>query len=258
RSREAAVPRGEAHEPGRRQGGVPIVDAEAQPHTHGVRGRLRHELVDLRGEPVGAPAERREARLADRRPRYPRRPPARALERDLEPEARGGGVERAERGHEVARRPAWTPHGKLDDRVVAVAARRGRGLDIAAARRGHHVREGARRPTGGCNKEISRHGRKPAGSSGAWAGRLPPTASPGCGCAGVAARAGSNRDQVTPDSGAARAAIKLRTARLLGPVVASPSTTSWTGVAPPPPTARHPHRRIFCLLRARPGRSEAR
>src|SRR3989441_1531155 len=113
RRREAAVPRGEAHEPGRRQGGVPIVDAEAQPH--GVRGRLRHELVDLRGEPVGAPGERREARLADRRPRYPRRPPARALERDLEPEARGGGVERAERGHEVARRPAWTPHGRSEE-----------------------------------------------------------------------------------------------------------------------------------------------
>src|SRR5712691_8151791 len=50
-SREATVPRREAHEPRRREG-MPTVAADAQAHADRACGRLRHELVDLRSQPL--------------------------------------------------------------------------------------------------------------------------------------------------------------------------------------------------------------
>src|SRR5256886_3951873 len=153
----SAVPRREAHEPRRREEGAAIGGAHPQAHAHEGWGRVRNELVDLHGQSVGARIERRESRLTDRGAGHPRRPPVPALHRDLEPEAHRGWVERVERGHEMARRRPRSPLGELDDRVVALALRRRRGLDIAAARGGNDVREGAWRPAGGYEEEVGRH-----------------------------------------------------------------------------------------------------
>src|SRR5207249_6733296 len=63
------------------------------------------------------------------------------------------------------------------ERVGAVAARSRRGLDTAAARGGHHVREGTHRPARGRDKEISRHDQLALKDSGGVVGGVGGTAS---------------------------------------------------------------------------------